>query len=250
MSVSPYEINAGEIKRRKVYLAGPMRGLPNLGFDRFDAAAAELRQRGYDVISPADLDREVGFDPSVGCPGDFDLDAAIRRDTEAIMGCDAIAMLPGHEQSRGATAERHLAIWRGIDVLEYPSMAPLECGKPAVGVPSVALIKDGETVVNEHGGKQSHLSARFDCIPPEMLKLLAQCLGYGARRYGVGNWRQIPIEDNLGHALNHINEFRLGDQSEPHLVNAIARLTFALSQAVESGDQAADYVHPDMVAAG
>jgi len=111
-------------KQKTVYIAGPMRSLPNYGFDRFDAAAGDLRQRGYKVISPADIDREIGFDPSVGTLDDFDLPAAIRRDVDAILDCDAIVMLPGHENSKGATAERHIAIWAGIDVLVYPSLAP------------------------------------------------------------------------------------------------------------------------------
>jgi hypothetical protein len=69
-------------------------------------------------------------------------------------------MLPGHESSRGATAERHVAIWLGIPVLSYPSMALL--GEESLGAdkPSVRPV-DGETVTNGSGAKQSHLSAQF-----------------------------------------------------------------------------------------
>ena len=105
------------------------------------------------------------------------------------------------------------------------------------------------TVTNEQGGSQSFIEADFDCIPPEVLKLLAECLGFGARKYGKFNWKKIPIEDNLSHAMNHINEWRRGDRTEPHLVNAMARLTFALWHAVNSGDQPERYIHPDMIAA-
>jgi hypothetical protein len=101
------------------------------------------------------------------------------------------------------------------------------------------------TVVNEQGGKQSHLDARFDCIPPVVLRLLAQCLGFGARKYGDENWINIPQRDNLNHAMNHINEWNRGNRDEPHLVNAMARLTFALWQAVDSKDQPDTYLHPD-----
>ncbi len=101
------------------------------------------------------------------------------------------------------------------------------------------------TVVNEQGGKQSHLDARFDCIPPVVLRLLAQCLGFGARKYGKDNWKNIPQWDHLNHAMNHINEWNRGNRDEPHLVNAMARLTFALWQAVDSNDQPDTYLHPD-----
>lgn len=108
-------------------------------------------------------------------------------------------------------------------------------------------MKDGEKVVNQSGGSQSFVSARFDCIPPVVLRLLAQCLGFGARRYGDENWKKIPMEDHLNHAMNHINEWRAGDRSEPHLVNAMARITFALWQAVDSGQQEVMYIHPSEV---
>lgn len=107
-------------------------------------------------------------------------------------------------------------------------------------------MQDGETVVNELGGKQSFVLARFDCIPPECLRLLAQCLGFGANKYGKDNWKQISIDDNLSHCMNHINEWRRGDRTEPHLVNAMARITFALWQVVNSKAQPEDYRHPDM----
>lgn len=110
-----------------------------------------------------------------------------------------------------------------------------------------SLIREGQTITNEQGGKQSFIKARFDAIPPIVLKLLAQCLGFGLRKYGKDNWKQIPKEEHLAHAQNHINEWQLGDRSEPHLVNAMARLSFALWWAVEDGEQPKEYVHPDEV---
>ena len=103
-----------------------------------------------------------------------------------------------------------------------------------------------EVHVNAAGGRQSFLLARFDYIPPECLLLLAQCVGFGGMKYGVDNWRNIPIEENIGHAMNHLAQFRAGDTSEPHLVNAFTRCCFALSQAVRSGIQGREYNHPQM----
>jgi len=111
--------------------------------------------------------------------------------------------------------------------------------------PSPFKHRKSSTVVNEHGGKQSYLDARFDCIPPVVLRLLAQCLGFGARKYGNKNWKNIPQRDHLNHAMNHINEWNRFDRSEPHLVNAMARLTFALWQAVDNNTQPDTYIHPE-----
>ena len=106
---------------------------------------------------------------------------------------------------------------------------------------------EGRMVVNEKGAKQSFVSVRFDCISPVVLRLLAQCLGFGARKYGKDSWKNIEQWDHLNHAMNHINEWNRGDRSEPHLVNAMARLTFALWQAVENKEQPDTYIHPDEV---
>ena len=51
------------IVKTTVYIAGPMRGYPRFNFDAFDAAQSHLESLGYRVISPAALDREVGFNP-------------------------------------------------------------------------------------------------------------------------------------------------------------------------------------------
>ena len=104
----------------KVYVAGPMTGIEAFNFPAFDFARDGLRFAGYEVVSPADLDRAIGFDPTKNTLDGFDKLAAIRRDIEAIIECDAIYMLQGWENSVGATAEFHLARWLG-KVLMYQS---------------------------------------------------------------------------------------------------------------------------------
>ncbi len=117
----------------QTYIAGPMRRIPHFNFPAFDEAKALLMSQGHEVVSPADLDRAIGFDPWTlpddydwsQVPASFSLDAAMERDIQALMEVDAIAMLPGWEQSVGATAEYWLARWRGITVLDAATGAPL-----------------------------------------------------------------------------------------------------------------------------
>jgi hypothetical protein len=47
-------------KPARVYIAGPMRGIPEFNFPAFDAAARG-RAMGLEIISPAELDRAHGF---------------------------------------------------------------------------------------------------------------------------------------------------------------------------------------------
>lgn len=114
---------------RRVYIAGPMRGYHKFNFPAFDAARDRFRAAGWDVISPADIDREHEpdtlelTDAQVSTPET--LRRYARRDVEAILRCDAIAMLPGWGRSRGATAEYHVARWIGLAILDAVTFGEL-----------------------------------------------------------------------------------------------------------------------------
>ena len=114
----------------RIYLAGPMRGIPYFNFPAFHAAAAKLRTEGHEVFSPAELDESMhgeGFSKE-NKTGDlvqaarnygFDLRYVLARDLEYIcIKADAVALLPGWEKSQGATAERAVAIALGLKVIE------------------------------------------------------------------------------------------------------------------------------------
>lgn len=112
----------------KIYLAGPMRGIPEFNFPAFHAAAAKLRSGGWFVFSPAERDNEKhGTDISAGNPtGDealatkqhgFSLREALGADLKFICEeADAIALLPGWEKSKGVAAE--LATARALGLRE------------------------------------------------------------------------------------------------------------------------------------
>ena len=109
-----------------VYLAGPMTGMPAHNFPAFTEAAAALRAAGYNVFNPAEEDAKKGFDPEKDSAREFfDFDALIVDDIEAMFSCDAVVLLPGWENSFGATAEVSVAMWRGdFDFFLWPTMQP------------------------------------------------------------------------------------------------------------------------------
>lgn len=101
----------------RIYLAGPMTGIEHYNFPAFDTAADALRGLGHEVFSPAEHDKENGFD-AVELESDgtdaadwgFDLRETLKADLSWI--CDhaeAIALLPGWQNSKGVAAERALA---------------------------------------------------------------------------------------------------------------------------------------------
>lgn len=93
-----------------------MRGYDQYNFPAFDAAAQYLRAMGHEPVNPADLDREIGVDENTKVlPPNFIQDA-LRRDFYELTTCDAIAFLPGWEESSGARAERQVAEWIGNEL--------------------------------------------------------------------------------------------------------------------------------------
>ncbi len=107
---------------KTIYIAGPMRSYVAFNFPAFDAARDELTAMGWNPISPADMDREVGFDPTKDEPTKEFLDAALDRDVDAIRNVDALCLLEGWQKSVGATAEAALAQWRQIPIYQFPDM--------------------------------------------------------------------------------------------------------------------------------
>ena len=112
----------------KIYLAGPMRGIPQFNYPAFHEGAAKLRAAGHEVFSPAEYDlKKHGKDIS-NATGDaaqatsehgFNLRDALRDDLIWICEqADAVALLPGWENSKGANAERATAIALGLLVIK------------------------------------------------------------------------------------------------------------------------------------
>ena len=107
----------------KIYIAGPMRGIPFYNFPAFDKAAIWLMVRGYKPLSPADIDRKHGFDamemPVLSdwdtIPDSLCLNTIVRRDVLAIIDeADGYCTLKGWEKSKGARAEVALCQWLGL----------------------------------------------------------------------------------------------------------------------------------------
>lgn len=92
---------------RRLYLAGPMAGCQDHNFPLFHRMAAHLRERGFDVFNPAEND-----DGGIRRPRAF----YMRLDIPALIGSDAVVVLPGWERSRGASLEVWLALDLGLPI--------------------------------------------------------------------------------------------------------------------------------------
>lgn len=89
---------------KRIYIAGPMTGLPDLNYPAFHAEAARLRGLGHHVENPAD-------NPAPAC-GSWQ--GYMRLAIAQLVTCDAVFLLPGYTMSRGALLEAHIALSLGM----------------------------------------------------------------------------------------------------------------------------------------
>jgi hypothetical protein len=86
-----------------IYLSGPMTGLPDNNYPAFNTAAEQLRDRGFEVVNPAEA-------PTCDTWLDY-----MRLDlVELIQHADALVYLEGWQDSKGAGIEIYVAHALGI----------------------------------------------------------------------------------------------------------------------------------------
>lgn len=109
----------------RIYLAGPMTHIPHFNFPAFHEAEAALNSKGHKVLSPARFtegDYGADFsskyptgDPAEAAANGFNLRLAWTWNMLAIcQDADALALLPGWENSKGTAVEVALAKLLGI----------------------------------------------------------------------------------------------------------------------------------------
>jgi|SRR5579875_4104730 len=92
----------------KVYISGPMSGLPDYNYPAFFRAAEVIHELGDEPINPAE-----GV-PDLHQPWVWYMRRALRM----LLDADAVAMLPGWEASKGARLEYVIAQQLGMPVIE------------------------------------------------------------------------------------------------------------------------------------
>lgn len=129
----------------RIYISGPMTGLPDLNRPAFDAAEKRLTEQGHFVINPHNLTPIFGTPEELadsfyalyelekpqnaytttscldkamneGCA--YLARAVMDADLAAVRSCSAIYLLRGWEKSRGAKKELAEALAHGLQVMQ------------------------------------------------------------------------------------------------------------------------------------
>ena len=116
----------------------------------------------------------------------------------------------------------------------------------AAGFALILLIQYGirrrsATVENKEVFPQDTEENEYRYIDPVWLNKMAIGLTAGAVKHPGETWKTIPTNEHLARAMRHINLYRMGDRSEPHLINASMRLMMAeATSRDERGEQHAE----------
>ena len=104
----------------RIYIAGPMSGLPDLNYPAFNAMAERLRAHGHHVENPAE-------NPPPKCESWL---GYMRMAVAQLATCDAVVMLPGWSKSKGACIEHQLAVGLGLEIRRMAKLAAWQVEPP------------------------------------------------------------------------------------------------------------------------
>lgn len=92
----------------RVYISGKITGNKNYK-EQFEQAKSRIRDMGDVPVSPCDVD---------GIIPDAKYEELMKIDMEILKMCDAVMMLSGWEESKGANREYGYALGRGMKILK------------------------------------------------------------------------------------------------------------------------------------
>ena len=114
---------------QKVYIAGPMTGKHDFNYPAFDRLSLEWEHRGWAVINPANsFNRNQNL-----THGEY-----IRAAIHLILQADALALMVGWEDSRGAKLEAAIAQTLGLPVYQAEDCRPIVMDATRLDIRAVA----------------------------------------------------------------------------------------------------------------
>lgn len=221
------------------YLAGPMTGIPKFNFPAFDSAAAELRDQGYEITSPAELDdpstREAALASPDGAPGsgaanDETYGTFLARDVKLVIDdVDGVVVIDDWFKSRGARIEVFTAATMGKPIYYY------DAGDRRITEFALAqlegILKPGDPGINGHKTPAEAAGPPFSFGDPA-----------GPPSPEAEDWLKALDPDKINDALRQVRENGAGEpiavcvRSRPEGVTTLWGLEVRTHASLEPGE--------------
>lgn len=215
----------------KIYISGPMRGIPEFNFPAFHAAAARLRVLGHEVINPAELDAATNTTGWV-------FEDFIQRDFDVILSqrVEAIALLDGWQKSQGATME--LNLMRGLkrDVYTFDAARDDASVLMPLVLPDAPSVQEcPDPYKHSHAPPEAaprirgHKDKGLRCsLVSEIAQVYdADVTTRGAKKYAADNWRDgLPARAMLDAIDRHLLRYKLGENFDDDGQHNLASVRF------------------------
>lgn len=201
-----------------LYLSGAMTGKEHFNFQYFFEVEDVLTKKGYYIINPARLSLELlskklqekitedNYYRFMPFFDEIPRSAYMAYDIKYLLSADAIVMLDGWYQSKGAILELKVAQETGKLLFEIDNaynLIPLDT--KAIGM------KLAE-------------KPRMELVDMEFVEGIAKVLTFGAIKYGENSWQNVPDAWNkyIGALLRHVAAIQRGEMIDeesgmPHL---------------------------------
>lgn len=198
-----------------IYLAGPMTtvGPPDYNYPRFVELSEDLESQGWAVHNPA---------TSYNGRTDLDYRLYMSAAINLLMQADAIALMEGWEDSRGAKMEALIAQRLGLDFYNAETGRRMEVGKIEIADPDITFYG------NEPYGRTETIIKRLLPLAQELAEdagadgVTVSDLRLEARRRGLLTGEETPSELScLGQimkraSLVHFNTTRRSEVESTH----------------------------------
>ena len=121
-----------------------------------------------------------------------------------------------------------------------PLILIIECDKilKSMGIPCNLLLAIREIANGMISDGRTKFISAMEILEPDFSKrlmMIGKTLQYGVTRYAPNNWRLIPQEEHINHALLHLLALYSGDTQDDHLPHALTRLMMASATEVSKG---------------
>ena len=212
-----------QFRRTKVYLAGPMRGIPQFNFPAFFEAAGNLRGSRFEVWSPAEHDVHAdGFDPvkenASGAAGTepHTFRHYMQRDLPAVIESDAVCVLPGWGRSTGARLEVYVARQCKIPIVDAHTLhiftdAELDAYLAPPGKLANASATTRSTTLPDDAKERKTYPLGSGCVDyfPDALLAVAHVSYVGNEQHHPGqplHWDRSKSTDEADTILRHFTQ--------------------------------------------